>query len=188
MELASRTAPGGALGDTYQGSVVARVFADGEYGFVARSFSTDVFEVVPDQATRRVIGSGDGQAAEGFATRVATNGLLYEVRDGAYVVTDYQIDVATVLIRDGLTELENNQRVRIDSENGRVDTWDGSQWVEGLPETKLYETYAELPNPTTVRVGTTFRVTNDPVDGLNGVQVATGAAPGQNAAYYDSTR
>jgi hypothetical protein len=133
-----------------------------------------------------VIGSGDGQAGEGFATRVTTNGLLYEVRDGAYEVTDYQIDVATVLIRDGLTEMEANQRVRIDSENGRVDTWDGTDWVEGLPETQLYATYTEMPNPTTVRVGTTFRVTNDPVDGLNGVHVATGADPGQNATYYDS--
>ena len=48
----------------------------------------------------------------------------------------------------------------------------------------IVATYADLPDPSEQDVGQIAIVTADPVDGLNGVHAALGAAPGDKATFW----
>ncbi|WP_411891940.1 hypothetical protein [Yoonia sp. SDW83-1] len=52
------------------------------------------------------------------------------------------------------------------------------------PSTQVYSRYSDLPDPTTLQAGTFALVTADPIDSLNGMHVALGAAPGQPATFW----
>ena len=60
----------------------------------------------------------------------------------------------------------------------------GALATAATPSTLVFETYAGLPDPTTVQAGQFAIVTADPIDVLNGMHVALGAAPGQAAQFW----
>lgn len=180
-KLATHTTTGGVLGDTINADVIVRVFSDGVYGVVPRDSVGDLYESVADKASRPTAES----QADGYTVKVLTNGLAYVVQDSVYAILDYQITVADLVARDALTEVETGQRVAIDALD-RVDRWDGAAWVEGESPDVIYDSYADLPDPTTYKVGTKARVVNDTNTALNGSHIATGSALGTNAKYWDA--
>lgn len=179
-ELATRFALGGARNDTYKGQRVEVVHADGVYGFV-KQVAAALLSVVPDLASRPDVAT----LADGTQVPVTTNGLTYVVEDGAYEVQNFEVSVDDEVARDLLTEMELNQRAVLANPD-RVDRWDGADWEEGRVEEEV-ETYAEVPAPNTVDVGTIYTVTDDPNGDLNGTHTALGAAPGSLAKYWDQS-
>ena len=177
-ELASRTALGGALGDTFQGQVVQKVHSDGEYGFVT-PIAASILQAVADVASRPAV----ADLAEGTSVPVTTNGLTYVVENGVYTVPRLEITRGDEAARDLLTEMEPNQRVYI-SDVDRLDRWDGTEWVEGKL-TVTVAVYDDIPAPSSIASGTEYIVTADPNDLLNGTHIAVGGAPGEPATHMD---
>lgn len=87
--------------------------------------TADGFDVVADLATRPPVGS----KADGFRVEVETNNLTYVVKDGAYAVEDFRIDVATSADFAGITEQETRQKV-YDEESDDLFIWTGTAWAE----------------------------------------------------------
>ena len=179
-ELASRTALGGALGDTFNGQVIHKIHADGVYGFVT-PLAASILQAVADKASRPDVTT----LAEGTSVPVDTNGLTYVVEGGVYTVPNLEITRADEDARDLLTEQEPDQRVYV-SDVDRLDRWDAAagEWVEGKL-TVTVATYDEIPAPSEIASGTEYIVTADPNDLLNGTHVAMGGAPGDPATYMD---
>jgi len=179
--LASRNAPGGAIGDTINGDVVVHVFADMHYGFAPAAVATDLHDTVATKADRPDVAT----KSDGYRVKTSSNGLVYVVNDGVYEVENYEVSEANVAARDALTEVETGQRVYIDDID-RTDRYNGTDWVEGDIKALGYNTYADLPDPTTVRSGTEAIVLNDPTESLRGKHIALGADAGQMAAYWST--
>ncbi len=61
-----------------------------------------------------------------------------------------------------------------------------NQWEGGENNAPLltFNTYADLPDPTTVESGTEATVLSDPSDALNGQHIALGGALGEMALYW----
>jgi len=177
VALASRTALGGEVGDTFNNKRITKVFSDGVYSWGAALVAA-LLTAVADKANRPDL----AELADGTVVPVESNGLSYVVVNGAYEVEDFEISVADEAARDALTEMEVNQRAVLP--DGGVDRWDGSAWIEGAAQMEV-ATHDELPDPSTVDVGTVYTVTADADDDLNGPHTAMGAAPGMPATYWD---
>ena len=86
--------------------------------------ATDNADQVADLSARAAVAT----RADGYRVTVTTNGLTYEVVDGAYRVADMSISVANAAARTARTELVTGQRIT-ENDTGLTYRWDGSAWV-----------------------------------------------------------
>lgn len=66
---------------------------------------------------------------DGFRVKVASNQLVYVVRDGAYIIEDYEADISNVQAWSSITEAVSGQKIYVSSLKARY-LWNGTSWEQ----------------------------------------------------------